>query len=174
MYRYCHLYTRRVKTHRSTQLFLYYSGGELSVKYVRPALEMNVSEEEQRGVVRFLVTEDARTLYVPDKRARVAEEIPRSTHITARRFMPIETLRLMWLRGLIVWSGRTDESQRKNSCSIRTRKCKSGWGCWSMSGVYKEEWSLKFSRCYSLSQRKPFELLFTYEGCTICSLYVIN
>ena len=37
----------------------YCSGGERSVKCVRPALEMEVSKEEQRGVVRFLVAEGA-------------------------------------------------------------------------------------------------------------------
>ena len=50
-----------MKTHRSTQLFIYYSGGEISVKYVRSALEMEASREEQRGVVRFLVAESAAT-----------------------------------------------------------------------------------------------------------------
>ena len=50
-----------MKTHRSTQLFLYCSGGERSVKCVRPALEMETSKEEQRGVVRFLVAEGAAT-----------------------------------------------------------------------------------------------------------------
>ncbi|KAG8229892.1 hypothetical protein J437_LFUL009756 [Ladona fulva] len=45
--------------HRSTQLFLYCSGGERSEKCVRPALEMKASKEEQRGVVRFLVAEGA-------------------------------------------------------------------------------------------------------------------
>ena len=44
-------------THRWTQLFLYCFGGERSVKCVRPALEMEASEEEQRGVVRFLLAE---------------------------------------------------------------------------------------------------------------------
>ena len=48
-----------MKTHRSTQLFLYCSGGERSVKFVRLALEMEASKEEQRGVVRFLVPEGA-------------------------------------------------------------------------------------------------------------------
>ena len=43
-----------MKTLWSTQLFLYCSGGERSEKCVRPALEMEASEEEQRGVVRFL------------------------------------------------------------------------------------------------------------------------
>ena len=33
-----------MKTHRPTQLFLYCSGGERSVEYVRPALEMEASE----------------------------------------------------------------------------------------------------------------------------------
>ena len=46
-----------MKTHRSTQLFLYCSGGESSVKCVRTALKMEASNEEQRGVVRFLVPE---------------------------------------------------------------------------------------------------------------------
>ena len=53
--------TRIVKTHRSTQLFLYCSEGEQSVKCVCPALEMEASKEEQRGVVRFLVDESAAT-----------------------------------------------------------------------------------------------------------------
>ena len=48
-----------MKTHRFTQLFLYYSGGERIVKCVRLALEMKESKEKQRGVVRFLVTEGA-------------------------------------------------------------------------------------------------------------------
>ena len=48
-----------VKTHRSTQLFLYCSGGERSVKCVCPALEMEASKEQQTGVVRFLVAEGA-------------------------------------------------------------------------------------------------------------------
>ena len=46
-----------MKTHRYTQLFLYCSGGEHSVKSVRPALEMESRKEEQRAVVRFFVTE---------------------------------------------------------------------------------------------------------------------
>ena len=50
-----------MKTHRFTQLFLYCSGGECSVKCVRPALEMGASKEEQRDVVRFLVGEGAGT-----------------------------------------------------------------------------------------------------------------
>ena len=90
-----------MKTHRSTQLFLYCSAGERSVKCVRPALEMEESKEEQRAVVRFMVAERTGTReihrrmpaacgeqYVSDKCARVAEKIPRRTHITARRFAP--------------------------------------------------------------------------------------
>ena len=50
-----------MKTHRSTQLFYYCSGGEHSVKCISPALEMEASKEEQRGVVRFLVGEGAGT-----------------------------------------------------------------------------------------------------------------
>ena len=48
-----------MKTHRSTQLFLYCSEGEHSVKCVCPALEMEASKEEQRGVVLFLFAEGA-------------------------------------------------------------------------------------------------------------------
>ena len=50
-----------MKTHRSTQLFVYYSGGERSVKCVRPAMEMEASKEEKRGVVRFLLAQGAAT-----------------------------------------------------------------------------------------------------------------
>ena len=50
-----------MKTHRSTRLFLYCSGGERSVKCVRSALEMEANKEEQRGVVRILVAEGAET-----------------------------------------------------------------------------------------------------------------
>ena len=44
-----------MKTHRSTQLFLYCFEG------VRPALEMEANKEEQRDLVRFLVAEGAGT-----------------------------------------------------------------------------------------------------------------
>ena len=50
-----------MKKHRSILLVLYCSGGERSVKCVRPALEMEASKEEQRGEVRFLVAECAAT-----------------------------------------------------------------------------------------------------------------
>ena len=50
-----------MKTQRSTQLFPYCSGGKGSVKFARPALEMEASKEEQRGVVRFSVAEGAAT-----------------------------------------------------------------------------------------------------------------
>ena len=52
-----------MKTHRSTQLFLYCSGGECSVKCVCPALEMEASQEAQRDVVHFLGAEDAGTCH---------------------------------------------------------------------------------------------------------------
>ena len=38
-------------------MFHYCSGGERTVKCVRPALEMEANKEEQRGVVSFLVAE---------------------------------------------------------------------------------------------------------------------
>ena len=50
-----------MKMHRSTQLFLYCSGGERSVNCVRPALEKEASKEEHRGMVRLLVAECAAT-----------------------------------------------------------------------------------------------------------------
>ena len=50
-----------MKTYRSTQLFVYCSGGERSVNCVRPALEMEASKEEQRGVVHVFVAEGAGT-----------------------------------------------------------------------------------------------------------------
>ena len=46
-----------MKMHRFAQLFLYCSGGEHRVKCVLPALEMEASKEELRGVVHFLVAE---------------------------------------------------------------------------------------------------------------------
>ena len=46
-----------MKTYRPTQLFLYCSGGDHSVKCVRPVLEMEPSKEEQRGVVHFLLAQ---------------------------------------------------------------------------------------------------------------------
>ena len=83
-----------MKTHRYTQLFLYCSGGERSVKCVRPALEMEASKEEQRGVVSFLVAAGVGTREIHlrmsavygDKCARVAEELPQRTHIAASPF----------------------------------------------------------------------------------------
>ena len=76
-----------MKTHRSTQLFLYCSGGEHSVKCVCPALEMEASKEEQRGVVSFLVAEDA-------GRRDSAKDAHHCKTIRARD-RPIESLRLM-------------------------------------------------------------------------------
>ena len=48
-----------MKTHRSTQLFLYCAGAERSVKGVRPALKMKASKGDKRDVVHFLVAEAA-------------------------------------------------------------------------------------------------------------------
>ena len=50
-----------MKTHRTTQLFLYCSGGDCSVKCVRLTLEKEESKEEHRGVIRFLVAKGAAT-----------------------------------------------------------------------------------------------------------------
>ena len=51
-----------MKTHKPTQFFLYCSGGERSVKRVRPALEMEANKEEEREVwFIFLVTKGAAT-----------------------------------------------------------------------------------------------------------------
>ena len=46
-----------MKIHKPTQFYIYCSGGKRNIKCVRPALEMEASKEEQRGVVRFLVAE---------------------------------------------------------------------------------------------------------------------
>ena len=78
-----------MKTHRSTQLFLYCSGGERSVKCVCPALEVEASKEEQRGVVRFLMAEGAGTREI---RSRMSADAYHCKTIRARyRF--IEPLR---------------------------------------------------------------------------------
>ena len=50
-----------VKTHKSTHLFLYCSGGDISVNYVHPTLEMEVNKEEQKDVVHIMVAEGAAT-----------------------------------------------------------------------------------------------------------------
>ena len=57
----CMVGDMHMKMHGSTQLFLYCSGRERSVKCVHPAIEMEANTEEQRGVVRFLVAEGAAT-----------------------------------------------------------------------------------------------------------------
>ena len=49
-----------MKMHRSTQLFLYCSRGERSVKCIHPAFEMEASKTEQRNVL-LLMTEGAGT-----------------------------------------------------------------------------------------------------------------
>ena len=101
-----------MKTHRSTQLFIHCCGGERSVKYVRPALQMETSKEEQRGVVRSLVAEGAgtreihsrisavvlRTLYFSDKYDECQKRFRKgrtSLQDDSRRDRPIEPLRLM-------------------------------------------------------------------------------
>ena len=50
-----------MKTQKSTELFIYCSVGERSVKCVRPALKIEASKEEQRGVVLFLAAEGVGT-----------------------------------------------------------------------------------------------------------------
>ena len=57
-----------MKTHRSTQLFLYCSGDKCTLKCVGPALEIEASKEKQRGVIRFLVAEGAGTREIKSKR----------------------------------------------------------------------------------------------------------
>ena len=63
-----------MKTHRSTQLFPYCSVGEHSLKCVRPALKIEENKEEQRGVVRFFVTEGAGTRAIKSKRPGVLSD----------------------------------------------------------------------------------------------------
>ena len=50
-----------MKMYRSTELFLYCSGDEHRVKCVHRTMVMEASKEEQRGMVRFLVAENAGT-----------------------------------------------------------------------------------------------------------------
>ena len=52
------MHTEKAQVHT---VVVYCPGGERSVKCVRPALEMEASKEEQRGVVRLLVAGDAAT-----------------------------------------------------------------------------------------------------------------
>ena len=72
-----------MKTHRSTQLFVYCSGGERSVKCVRPVLEMDASKEQQRGVVRFLVAEGAETRTIKSKRTGMLSDAIILSHVNA-------------------------------------------------------------------------------------------
>ena len=69
---------------RSPQLFLYCCVGESSVKCVHPALEMEASEEEQRGVVRLLVAEGAATRHKAKKPWNASDGII-LLHVNARR-----------------------------------------------------------------------------------------
>ena len=117
-----------MKTHRSTQLLRYCSGGERSVKCVRLALEMEACKEEQRKEVWFVswwlrVLEYAKfivacllcmaNIVCPWKVSTSGRRDSAYHCKTIRtRGRPIEPLRLLWLRGLMVWSGKTDESQR--------------------------------------------------------------
>ena len=57
--------SENVQVHTVT---FYCSGSELGVKCVHPALEMEASKEEQRGVVRFLVAQGAGTCAIKSKR----------------------------------------------------------------------------------------------------------
>ena len=52
------MHSENAQVHAVISLLLW---GERSVKCIRPALEMEASKEEQRGVVRFLVAEGAAT-----------------------------------------------------------------------------------------------------------------
>ena len=62
-----------MRTHRYIQWFLFCSGGERSVKCVRPALEKVASKEEQSGVVHFLVAEGAARV-IKSKRLRMLSD----------------------------------------------------------------------------------------------------
>ena len=83
---------------------------------------MEASKEEQRGVVRFLVAEGAGTREIHHRMSAVHGEhcmhwqVCTSGRDSAKdahraRDRPIEPLRLMWLRELMIWSGKTDESE---------------------------------------------------------------
>ena len=126
-----------MKMHRSTQLFLYCSGGERSVKCVHPALEREASKEEQRGVVRLLVAEGAGTR---DKIKTLSDGIillhdnasPHTANlatVTLQRF-GWETLEHPpYIPNLSPSDFHIFASRRKTFLDvgfIRTRKCKSG------------------------------------------------
>ena len=113
---------------------------------------MEASKEEQRGVVvswcwgcwnarnsSSYVCCVWRTLNVTDKCARVVEAIPRRTHTTASPFTPWTGTSSLY--ALCYWAdwwshrGKPTNHRGTTSCSRRTRKCKSGWGCGSFSDV---------------------------------------
>ena len=83
-----------MKTHRSTQLFLYCSGGERSVKCVRPALEKEATKEEQRGMVRFLVP-------------RINTQTENELTISQKELEQTESF--LYLGSIITKEGRADE-----------------------------------------------------------------
>ena len=64
-----------MKTQMFTQMFLYWSGGEHSVKCVRAALEMEARKEVQRGVIRFLMAEILRRAIKSKRSGMLSDEI---------------------------------------------------------------------------------------------------
>ena len=111
-----------MKTHKSTQLFLYSSGGERSVKCVHPALEMEASREEQRGLVRFLVAEGAATLPVHKCLGMLSDGI---ILLAGKHFNILRTAQIFPHETHIFGDLKQDNLGRRVGF-IRTRKCK----CW--------------------------------------------
>ena len=127
-----------------TVFFLYCSRDERSVKCVRPALEMEASKEEQRGVVRFLLAESAWT----------RDKVKMPWNDVGRMIRPVPILPIWWgitcrdLVGKHFNILRTAQiflldfhifgDLKKTFVDvgfIRIRKCKSGWRCGSISDL---------------------------------------
>ena len=107
----------------------YCSRGGRSVKCVRPALAMEASKEEQRGVS-FLGSWGcwntwnssssyllcmANTVCLWQVGTSGRRDSAKDAHhykMFRVRDRPLEPLRLLWLRGFMVWSENTDESHR--------------------------------------------------------------
>ena len=118
-----------MKTHRSTELFLYCSGGERSVNWSSSSIvNGGKSRRAERcgsclGSWECWNTRNSsshvycvwQTQYVPGVFTSARRDSAKDAHhckTIRARDRPIEPLRLMWLRGLMVWYGKTDESQR--------------------------------------------------------------
>ena len=134
--------------HNVHTVFLYCSAGERSVKFVRPALEMQVSKEEQRGVVSFQVAEGAASA-IKSKRPGMLSDgiIPCMITPIPIRNLVRDQLQIFGWDTLQQSQYIPDLSPRdfhifgdlkkyiRGSRFHSARKCKSGWGCGSISDL---------------------------------------